>query len=64
MRMTCLTTNLLRAHSLISSRRGTMIDRSYQDESGIENAHDPSTVAVFFQTPSGGNRSQTLNTGL
>ena len=40
MHMTCLTTHSLRPHSLISSRGGTMIDRNYQDESGIENVRD------------------------
>ena len=64
MHMTCLTTNVLPPHSLISSCGGTMIDRRYQDESGIENARDPSTVASLFQIPSGGNHSQTLNRGL
>lgn len=40
MHMTCLTTHVLRPHSLISSRGGTMIDRSYKDEWVIEIAHD------------------------
>ena len=44
MHMTCLTTDLLPPPSLISFRGGTMTDRIYRNELGIEGARDPSPI--------------------
>lgn len=61
MHMTCLTTHVLQPHSFFSSGGGTMIERSYKDEPGIENARDDrqysaSLLDTFRQRPSS-NRS-------